>query len=136
MRREPMACCFSNWKQLFAGGQEFTYSLTDIARYYRTYLDLMRHWSEVLPGSVLRVHYEDLVNDLDRTVQRVLAFCGLEPESACLESHKTERSVSTASSEQVRQPLFREGLDGWRHYATALGALEKALGDALTRYRE
>jgi len=136
MRRAPMACCFSNWKQLFAGGQEFTYSLTDIARYYRTYLELMRHWDEVLPGAVLRVQYEDLVNDLDRTVQRVLAFCGLEPQSACLEFHKTERSVSTASSEQVRQPLFREGLDGWRHYAPWLGALEKALGDALTRYRE
>jgi tetratricopeptide (TPR) repeat protein len=135
-RREPMACCFSNFKQLFASGQEFTYSIEDIARYYRTYLQLMRHWDEVLPGRILRVQHEDVVDDLEGNVRKVLDFCGLEFEPACVEFHKTERSVRTASSEQVRQPIFREGLDQWRHYERWLGPLEEALGDALTRYRE
>jgi tetratricopeptide (TPR) repeat protein len=136
MRREPMACCFSNFKQLFAAGQAFAYDLGDIGRYYRTYLDLMQRWSEVLPGRVLRVHYEDLVDDLEGSVGRILAFCGLEPEPACLEFYKGERSISTASSEQVRQPIFREGLLQWRHYEPWLGPLRDALGDALTRYRD
>ena len=134
-RREPLACCFSNLKQLFANGQEFTYSVSDIARYYRTYLELMRHWDEALPGRVLRVHYEDVVDDLEGNVRRILDFCGLEFESACVEFHKTERSVRTASSEQVRQPLFREGLDQWKNFEPWLGPLKDALGDALTRYR-
>jgi tetratricopeptide (TPR) repeat protein len=135
-RREPMACCFSNWKQLFASGQEFTYALEDIARYYRTYLDLMRHWNEVLPGRVLRVEYEDLVEDLEGHVRRILGFCDLEFEPACLEFYKTGRSIRTASSEQVRQPLFREGLTQWQHYEPWLGPLRSALGDALLRYRD
>jgi tetratricopeptide (TPR) repeat protein len=135
-RREPMACCFSNLKQLFASGQEFTYDIEAVARYYRTYLDLMRHWDAVLPGKVLRLQYEDLVEDLEGHVRRILGFCGLEFESACLEFHRTERSVRTASSEQVRQPLFRDGLDQWRHYEPWLGPLRNALGDALLRYRE
>jgi tetratricopeptide (TPR) repeat protein len=135
-RREPMACCFSNWKQLFASGQEFTYALEDIARYYRTYLDLMRHWDEVLPGKVLRVEYEDLVEDLEGHVRRILGFCDLEFEPACLEFYKTGRSIRTASSEQVRQPLFREGLTQWQHYEPWLGPLRSALGDALLRYRD
>jgi tetratricopeptide (TPR) repeat protein len=135
-RREPMACCFSNFKQLFASGQEFTYSIEDIARYYLTYLELMRHWDNVLPGRVLRVWHEDVVDDLETNVRRMLEFCGLEFEPACVEFHKTERSVRTASSEQVRQPIFREGLDQWRHYEPWLGPLKDALGDALTRYRE
>jgi tetratricopeptide (TPR) repeat protein len=135
-RREPMACCFGNLKQLFAQGQEFTYSVEDIARYYRTYLELMRHWDAVLPGRVLRVQYEDLVDDLEGHVRRLLEFCRLGFEPACVEFHKTERSVRTASSEQVRQPIYREGLDQWRHYEPWLGALREALGDALTRYRE
>ena len=107
-----------------------------MARYYRTYLELMRHWDTVLPGKVLRVQYEDLVEDLEDTVRRILGFCGLDFESACLEFHKTERSIRTASSEQVRQPLFRAGLDQWRHYEPWLGPLRNALGDALLRYRE
>jgi hypothetical protein len=135
-RREPMACCFSNFKQLFASGQEFTYSIEDIARYYRTYLELMRHWDAVLPGRVLRVWHEDVVEDLDTNVRRILDFCGLEFEPGCVEFHKTERSVRTASSEQVRQPIFREGLDQWRHYEPWLGPLKEALGDALIRYRD
>jgi tetratricopeptide (TPR) repeat protein len=135
-RREPMACCFSNFKQLFANGQEFTYGIEDIARYYRTYLELMRHWVRVLPGRVLRVHHEDVVDDLEGNVRRMLDFCGLEFEPQCVEFHKTERSVRTASSEQVRQPLFREGLDQWRHFEPWLGPLKSALGDALDHYRD
>ena len=135
-RRAPMACCFSNLKQLFASGQEFTYSTLDIARYYRTYLELMQHWDEVLPGRVLRIRHEDVVDDLGGNVRRILDFCGLEFEPACVEFYKTERSVRTASSEQVRQPIFREGLDQWKHYEPWLGELKDALGDALVRYRQ
>jgi len=135
-RREPMACCFSNLKQLFANGQEFTYGIEDIARYYRTYLELMGHWNRVLPGRVLRMQHEDVVDDLEGNVRRMLEFCGLEFEPQCIEFHKTERSVRTASSEQVRQPLFREGLDQWRHFEPWLETLKDALGDALERYRD
>ncbi|HVS75708.1 MAG TPA: sulfotransferase, partial [Steroidobacteraceae bacterium] len=135
-RREPMACCFGNFKQLFAHGQTFTYGLEDIARYYRTYLELMRHWDSVLPGRVLRVHYEDVVNDLEGSVRRLLDHCGLQLEPACLTFHRTARSVRTASSEQVRQPIYREGLDHWRHYERWLGPLRETLGDAVDRYRE
>jgi tetratricopeptide (TPR) repeat protein len=135
-RREPMACCFGNLKQLFARGQEFTYSASDIARYYRTYLELMEHWGAVLPGSVLRVLHEDLVEDLEGNVRRILDFCELPFEPACLEFYRTERSVATASSEQVRQPIFRDGLDQWRHYEPWLGPLRDQLGDALLRYHQ
>ena len=134
-RREPMACCFGNLKQLFANGQEFTYSAQDIARYYRTYLDLMRHWDQALPGKVLRVRHEEVVEDLEGNVRRVLDFCGLDFEPACVEFYKTERSIRTASSEQVRQPIFREGLDQWKRYEQWLGPLRDALGDALVEYR-
>ncbi|HVW67931.1 MAG TPA: sulfotransferase, partial [Steroidobacteraceae bacterium] len=132
-RREPLACCFSNFKQLFAAGQEFTYSLEDIARYYRSYVELMRHWDEVLPGKVLRVQHEDVVNDLEGTVRRLLEFCGLPFEPACLEFYKTERSVRTASSEQVRRPIFKEGLDQWRNFEPWLGPLKDALGELAPR---
>jgi tetratricopeptide (TPR) repeat protein len=135
VRREPMACCFSNLKQLFASGQEFTYSIEDIARYYKSYLELMRHWDAVLPRRVLRVWYEDVVEDLAGNVRRILEFCGLEFEPACIEFYKVERSVHTASSEQVRQPIFREGLFQWRNYELWLGPLKHALGDAVFRYR-
>ncbi len=134
-RREPMACCFSNLKQLFAQGQEFTYGVEDIARYYRTYLDLMAHWDEVLPGRVLRVHHEDVVDDLEGSVRRILDHCGLPFEPACVAFHETTRSVRTPSSEQVRRPIFREGLDQWRGFEPWLGDLKSALGDAVDRYR-
>ncbi len=127
-RREAMACCFSNLKQLFASGQEFTYGIEDIARYYRTYVDLMSHWDQVLPGKVMRVMHEEVVRDLEGNVRRILEFVGLEFEPACLEFYKTDRSVRTASSEQVRQPIYREGLDQWRHYEPWLGPLREALG--------
>ncbi len=135
-RRAPVACCFSNLKQLFANGQEFTYSVDDIARYYRTYLELMRHWDAVLPGRILRVQHEDVVDDLANSVRRILDFCRLEFEPGCVDFHKTERSVRTASSEQVRRPIFREGLDQWKHFEPSLGPLKAALGDALDRYRD
>jgi tetratricopeptide (TPR) repeat protein len=135
-RREPLACCFSNLKQLFAQGQEFTYSVGDISRYYRTYLELMRHWDKALPGRVLRVHYEDVVGHLEGSVRRMLDYCGLAFEPACIEFHKTRRSVRTPSSEQVRQPIFRDGVDQWQKYEPWLDPLKSALGDALTRYRE
>jgi len=134
-RREPMACCFSNFKQLFANGQEFTYSIDDIARYYRTYLVLMRHWDEVLPGRVLRVHHEDVVSDLEGSVRRILDYCGLVYQQACVDFHKTRRSVRTPSSEQVRQPIFREGLDQWMRFEPWLQPLKDALGDARFNYR-
>ena len=135
-RREPMACCFGNLKQLFARGQEFTYSIEDIARYYRTYLELMRHWNTALPGRVLRVQHEAVVDDLEGSVRRVLDYCGLEFEPACVEFHRTERRVNSASAEQVRQPIYREGVDQWRHYERWLGPLREALGDALVCYLE
>jgi tetratricopeptide (TPR) repeat protein len=135
-RREPMACCFGNLKQLFAHGQEFAYGIEDIARYYRTYLELMHHWDGVLPGRVLRVQYEDVVADLEGNVRRLLDYCGLEFEPACVEFYRTERSVRTASSEQVRQPIYREALEQWRHFEPWLGPLREALGDAVMRYRD
>ena len=135
-RREPMACCFSNLKQLFANGQEFTYSIEDIARYYRTYVELMEHWDRVLPGRILRVQHEEVVDDLEGNVRRILEFSGLEFEPACVEFHKTQRSIRTASSEQVRRPIFREGLDQWKNYEQWLEPLKDALGDALVRYRQ
>ena len=135
-RREPMACCFSNFKQLFAHGQEFTYGIEDIARYYRTYLELMDHWSTVLPGRILRVQHEDVVENLENSVRRMLDFCGLDFEPQCLAFHETKRSVRTASSEQVRRAVNREGLDQWKNFAPWLGPLQDALGDALTRYRD
>jgi tetratricopeptide (TPR) repeat protein len=127
-RREPMACCFSNFKQLFATGQEFTYSLEDIGRYYRSYVELMAHWDAVLPGKILRVQHEEVVEDLEGNVRRLLEFCGLEFEPQCLEFYKTGRSVRTASSEQVRQPIFKDGLDQWRHFEPWLEPLRTALG--------
>jgi len=136
-RREPMGCCFSNLKQLFAQGQEFTYSIEDIARYYRTYLELMRHWDHVLPpGRILRIYHDDVVEDLEGNVRRLLEHCGLEFEPQCVAFHETRRSIRTASSEQVRQAIYREGLDQWKHFAPWLRPLEDALGDALSRYRE
>ena len=126
-RRQALACCFSNFKQLFASGQEFTYGLEDIGRYYRTYVELMAHWDSALPGKVLRVDHESVVDDLETNVRRILDFCGLEFEAQCVEFYKTERSIRTASSEQVRRPIFKEGIDQWRHFEPWLGPLKKVL---------
>lgn len=130
-RRDAMSCCFSNLKQLFAQGQEFTYGIEDIARYYKTYVELMDHWDAVLPGRVLRVQHEDVVDDLESSVRRILDYCGLPFEEACIEFHKTKRSVRTPSSEQVRQPIFRDGLDQWKKFEPWLEPLCEALGPEL-----
>ncbi len=130
-RREPMACCWSGFKQLFAEGQEFTYGLDEIGRYYRAYVDLMEHWDTALPGKVLRIQHEDLVADLETEVRRLLDFCGLPFEQSCLDFHETERAVRTASSEQVRQPINSRGLDSWKKFEPHLGPLKSALGPDL-----
>mgnify|MGYP001627430399 CR=1 FL=1 len=131
-RREPMACGFSNFKQLFGTtNQEFSYGLDDIGGYYRIYLDLMRHWDTVLPGRVLRVDYEAVIADLEGATRRMLAHVGLPLEGACLRFHETRRGIRTPSSEQVRQPIGREGLDQWKRYAPWLEPLRAALGDAV-----
>ena len=135
-RREPMACCFSNFKQLFAQGQEFTYSLEDIARYYRTYLELMRHWDQALPARVLRVTNDDVIDDLEGQVRRILEYCALPFEPGCLAFHETRRAVRTPSSEQVRRPVNRDGTDQWRNFAGWLEPLRAALGDALETWRD
>ncbi len=127
-RRNPLACCFSNYKQLFASGQQFTYSIDDIARYYRMYVELMAHWDGALPGRILRIQHEEVVEDLEANVRRILEFCELDFEPGCVEFYKTERTVHSASSEQVRRPIYREGLDQWRHYEPWLGPLKEALG--------
>ena len=134
-RRHPMACCFSGFKQLFGEGQEFSYGLEDIGNYYRQYISLMDHWDKVLPGFVLRVQHEDVVEDLETQVRRILDFCGLPFEQACLDFHKTERSVRTPSAEQVRQPIYKTGLDQWRNFEEHLQPLIDALGpEVLQRY--
>ncbi len=135
-RRHPMACCFSGFKQHFAKGQHFTYSLADIGRYYRDYVELMAHFDAVLPGRVHRIFYERMIDDTEREVRRLLEFCGLEFEPACLRYYENTRAVRTASSQQVRQPIFREGLEHWRHFERWLGPLQDSLGPVLTRYPE
>ena len=127
-----MACCFSGFKQLFGEGQEFTYGLSEVGRYYRDYVDLMQHWDQVLPGRVLRVQYEEVVHDLESQVRRILEHCELPFEQACVDFHATERAVRTASSEQVRQPIFRGGLDQWENFEPFLSPLKEALGPLLT----
>lgn len=133
-RRHPMACCFSGFKQLFADGQEFTYGQREIATYYKGYVRLMEHWDQVLPGKVLRVHYEHVVDDLETQVHRILDFCGLPFESGCVEFYKTKRSVRTPSSEQVRQPIYKGGLEQWRHYEPYLDVLKSELETEIAEY--
>ncbi len=130
-RRGAMGCCFSGFKQLFAEGQEFTYGLEEVGQYYKDYVALMDHWDTVLPGKILRVHYEDVVSDLETQVKRMLDYCGLPFEEACLNFHKTERAVRTASSEQVRQPIFKTGVDQWEHFSDYLNPLRTILGPEL-----
>jgi hypothetical protein len=128
-RRHPMACCFSIFKQHFARGQNFAYSLDDLARYYRDYVALMAHFDAVLPGRIHRVQYEAMVANTEAEVRRLLDYCGLPFDAACLRFFENERPVRTASSEQVRQPIYTSGVDHWRHYESWLGPLQAALGD-------
>lgn len=130
-RRHPLACCFSGYKQLFGEGQEFSYDLETVGNYYRQYVKLMAHWDRVLPGFVLRVQHEDVVEDLEGQVARLLDFCGLPFEQACVDYHRTERNVFTPSSEQVRRPIDRGGLDKWRPFEPWLEPLKRALGPEL-----
>ncbi len=130
-RREPMACCFSGFKQLFAEGQEFTYGLREVGQYYRDYTEMMAHWDTVLPGKILRIQHEDVLDDLEGQVRRMLDYLGLPFEQSCVDFHKTERAVRTASSEQVRQPIFKSSVEQWRNYAPWLDPLASALGPQL-----
>jgi hypothetical protein len=133
-RRHPLGCCFSCFKQHFARGQWFSYGLTDIGRYYRDYVALMAHIDEVLPGKVTRVFYENVVADTEAEVRRLLAACRLPFDPRCLRFHENARAVRTASSEQVRKPIFRDGVDQWRHYEPWLEPLARVLGEVLTDY--
>ena len=128
-RRAPMDCCFSGFKQLFAEGQDFTYGLTEIGRYYADYVRLMDHWDDVLPDRVLRVNHEDVLDDLEGQTRRMLDHIGLPFEESCLDFHRTERAVRTASSEQVRRPINRSGQDAWKPFDPWLGDLRRALGN-------
>ncbi|MCB1646471.1 MAG: sulfotransferase, partial [Pseudomonadales bacterium] len=130
-RRHPLACCFSGFKQLFASGQEFTYGLEEIGQYYRDYVNLMEHWQRVLPGYILQVQYEAVVADLTTQVRRILDFCDLPFEEACLNFHETDRSVRTPSSEQVRQPIYQSGLAPWKPFEKHLQPLHNILGDLI-----
>ena len=133
-RRHPMSCCFSNFKQHFARGQAFSYALDDMGRYYADYVRQMAHINRVLPGRVHRVIYERMVDDSESEIRALLDACGLPFEETCLRFHETERAVRTPSSEQVRRPIFRDGVEGWQGFAPWLGPLESALGDVLTAY--
>ncbi len=133
-RRQPLACCFSGFKQHFARGQNFTYSLNDIGRYYRDYVELMAHYDQALPGRIHRVTYESMVNDTETEVRRLLAYCGLPFEEQCLRFFENSRPVRTASSEQVRQPIYRDGVEHWRHFEPWLDPLKAALGPVLDCY--
>ncbi len=133
-RRHPMACCFSNFKQHYARGQRFSYDLTDLGRYYRDYVELMAHFDEVLPGRIHRVIYEKVVEDTETEVRKLLDYCGLPFEPGCLRFFENERAVRTASSEQVRQPIYRDGIDQWRHFEKWLDPLKGGLGDVLDAY--
>jgi hypothetical protein len=134
VRRHPLSCCFSVFKQHFARGQHFSYDLEDAAHYYRDYVALMAHLDEVLPGRIHRVHYESLVENTEVEVRALLEYCGLPFEERCLRFYENERAVRTASSEQVRRPIFRDGLEQWRHYEPWLGPLQRALGPLLESY--
>jgi tetratricopeptide (TPR) repeat protein len=133
-RRHPIGSCFSAFKQHFARGQSFSYDLDDLGRYYAEYVELMAHFDAVLPGRVHRIHYEALVENTEAEVRRLLDYCGLPFEPQCLRFYENKRAVRTASSEQVRQPIFRAGLEQWRHYEPWLQPLKEALGAVLAAY--
>jgi hypothetical protein len=134
-RRHPLGACFSAFKQHFAQGHAFSYDLADSGRYYRDYVDLMAHFDTVLPGRIHRVIYEDVVEDTEAVVRRLLDYCELPFEESCLKFYENARAVRTVSSEQVRRPVFRDGVNQWRHYEPWLGPLKEALGPALENWR-
>lgn len=130
-RRHPLDSILGSYKQLFGKGQNFTYDMYELAHYYQQYHKIMQHWHRVLPGKVLDVHYEETVGDLESQVRRILAHCGLPFEEACLRFHETNRAVRTASSEQVRQPLYTRALGTWRRYEKHLGEWQVELADVI-----
>ena len=133
-RRHPLSCTFSCFKQLFAEGQEFSYHLEDLGHYYRDYVGLMNFWHQCLPNEILHVQYEDVVDDLETQVRRILAHCNLPFEEACLNFWETERAVKTPSSEQVRQPIFKSGVENWQDFEVHLNPLKQALGKTLHEF--
>jgi hypothetical protein len=135
-RRHPFDSCLGGYKQLFGKGQDFTYDMLELAGYYRQYHETMRHWHRVLPGKVLDVHYEETVTDLETQVRRILAHCGLPFEEACVRFHETRRTIKTASSEQVRQPLYTSAIGYWRHYEKHLDLWREELADILEELPE
>ena len=135
-RRHPLDACVGNLRQLYARGQAFSYDQTDIGEYYLQYQRMMDHWDEVLPGKVLTVQYEDTVNDLENQVVRILDFLELPWEDSCLKFHETRRAVRTASSEQVRKPIYTSGVGHWRHYEDGLKELKTVLAPILPRYSQ
>jgi tetratricopeptide (TPR) repeat protein len=135
-RRYPLDCCFSMFKQLFAQGQEFTYGLEEAGSYYNSYVKLMNHWDNVLPNKILRVNNEDVIDDLEGQVRRILNFLELPFEDACVSFHKTERSVRTASSEQVRQPINKKGMGRWKPYAKHLKPLINSIDKSLLKQED
>ena len=132
-RRHPLDSCFGTYKQLFASGQPFSYDLVELGEYYLQYVRLMDHWQQLMPGYVLDVQYEDVVADLEAQVRRILDFCGLPFEESCLRFHETERAVKTASSEQVRRPIYSSSVHLWRNYESHLGDLIEVLEPLLAK---
>ena len=126
-RRHPFDTCLGAYKQLFGRGQNFTYDMLDLAHYYQQYVATIKHWHDVMPGQVLDVHYEETVTDLDGQVRRILEHCGLPFEENCLRYYETSRAVNTASSEQVRQPIYTSALGKWRRYEEHLDVWKKQL---------
>jgi hypothetical protein len=126
-RRHPMATCVANYRQLYAQGKNQTYDLTEFAEYYLDYRRIMDHWQKVLPGRVLQVDYEDVVADLEAQVRRLLNFCELPWQDACLDFHRNPRSVNTASAEQVREPIYTDAVEFWKHYESQLEPIRDIL---------
>ena len=135
-RRHPMACCFSGFKQHFAQGHAYSFSLDDIGRYYRDDVELMAHFDRLMPGRIHRVFYEKMIEDTDGEVRRLLTYCELPFEESCLRFYENDRPVRTPSAQQVRQPIYRAGIEHWRHYEPWLQPLKDALGDVLDAYPE
>jgi hypothetical protein len=134
VRRHPLDCCLSNFRQIFPGLQGPAYDLADMGRYYAGYTDLLAHFDRVLPGRIHRIIYEDLVHEPEREIRRLLDYCGLSFEEGCLRFYETKRGVRTISSEQVRQPIYKDSIAQWRNYDRWLGPLKAALGPVLDAY--